>query len=378
MWGNVSVSGITLAIVLLLSGCERTPSDSASDANTHGSKASSQNATIQTNRAHARSASTATKQDADAKQAQCQSISQAMQAVDNHTQLPVIHAINQRLKTCIPHADNRQQLSWMAAHEAMYLRFLRLPDGEADSLSALGADNDGRSVIAPQVVSQLPARARYLASLLGKSEIVLTNLGEGEFSFDYRLDTTAKLFAPYLPDDQALFVTRMAADNQDPFSMDGGIVLPYADLAERAQFWEDFIRRYPESHFYAQAKDNFRRYQYYLFFGMDNTIWFEDNHLTRLVPNNRQYLQRIIEQAQSQSGQAGQAPPQLAANAKTYLAFVDMPLSVRAERYPVTLDKDATPRHLSQAQLARALPEVRLPEQHCSALGLTCKNAEMP
>ena len=129
-----------------------------------------------------------------------------------------------------------------------------------------------------------------------------------------------------LPEDQRVFVTRMAQDNEALFFNDAAIAISWAEMVDRALFWENYLQKYPKSHFKADAKKLFEEYQYFIFFGSDNTpvsdefapdTWIDENALGHI---------KALAKRQDTA---------LAEPAKKFLTFIKTPVNERMKKYPV-------------------------------------------
>lgn len=67
------------------------------------------------------------------------------------------------------------------------------------------------------------------------------------------------------------FTEFMALNSDRPWAMDGGLVIPLQDLADRIALGEKFIAGYPESDLGGQVQTQYRYYLISLLGGLDNT-----------------------------------------------------------------------------------------------------------
>lgn len=286
----------------------------------------------------------------------CQTLSQKMQQVSDKTTIETIHQINHTLRQCVKSANNQQLLLWINQHGQMYNKFTNLPDDfmiqdepteSAFYEMAIAYERSGK--VNTKLLKNFSPRVKYLAQQLGKSEITLYNQGEGYYHFWYKLQTTVDIFAPYLPEDQAVYLKRLAKETQDAFFMDAGITWQYDELIESLLFWESFIKKYPNSQMLSSAKTHYISSQYYLFFGSDNTLWANDDFTKMYDRENFVSLQKLAKNSNSQ----------VANHAKIYLAFLQMNQAQRDKKYPISkLDEDDRPKEnwqIAREQLQQAL-----------------------
>lgn len=197
--------------------------------------------------------------------------------------------------------------------------------------------------------SQLTPREKYLASQLGHSEITLYDYGEGIIRFWYDLTTTSNIFLPYLPEDQAVYAKRVAKENQHAFWNDGGITLSYDEMIEATLFWENFVKKYPNSQFIQFAKTKYYFYQYHTFFGSENTRWTDDKITEMFEKQALKSLQKLAKINNSD----------FAKQANHFLLFLNMSQTERDKHYPVSkLDENDSPKYgweIAREQLEKAL-----------------------
>lgn len=263
----------------------------------------------------------------------CSKLTTTIRAVGSKSEINDVQALQHQLRACLPTADNAQTLQWLADYQAMYRRFLgadRDWDNGAfyDVMSTL---DQGKTITVAQLRLVNP-RIRYLVSLVrSNADVSVQYLGEGVYAFHHDLQAMADLFAPYLPEDQAVFIERMAKDNQDIFWNDAAITISYYQLIKRAIFWEDYIKQYPDSYFIKDAENLFNIYRYALFFGSDNTRWTDDAIREFLGPEYKFLLVQLSKRQNSS----------LAKTAQTFLAFMELSDKERLEKYPLA-DEDGS------------------------------------
>lgn len=283
-------------------------------------QASLENPTTKTN--------TATDSALDAKT--CLALSKSMGKVDNSSKIDAIYAIQKQLTACLPTASNAQVLSLLKDYQAMYKRFLweetdiSNSEFDQDFFDVMNALEEGEKV-AEEKLKNLSPRVRYLIGLIqNDADVRVYNLGEGYYAFNHDLKAMADIFTPYLRPDQKAFIQRMAKDNQDIFWSDAAITTSFAELVERAQFWEDYITRYPNGYAVKDAKILLDLYRYALFFGSDNTRWTDDDIREFLEPDYKQTMVALTKRPNSI----------LAKDATNYLNFMALSDSERQEQYP--------------------------------------------
>ena len=260
----------------------------------------------------------------------CLALSDAMQKVDNTSKIEGIYAIQKPLKSCLPTASNAEVLNLLKSYQAMYERFLleetdlNSTEFDQDFFDVMNALEQGEKV-AEENLKNLSPRVRYLIGLIQNgADVRVYNLGEGYYAFNHDLKAMADIFTPYLRQDQKAFIQQMATENQDIFLSDAAITTSFAELVERAVFWEDYITRYPKGYAVKDAKTILDSYRYFLFFGSDNTQWTDDDIRGFLEPEYKQTMVALSKRPDSV----------LAKDATNYLSFMALSDSERQEHYP--------------------------------------------
>jgi hypothetical protein len=67
------------------------------------------------------------------------------------------------------------------------------------------------------------------------------------------------------------FTEFMTLNSDEPWAMDGGLIIPLSDLSDRIALGEKFITSYPESSLREQVQTQYRYYLISLLGGLDNT-----------------------------------------------------------------------------------------------------------
>ena len=272
----------------------------------------------------------------------CLALSDTMKKVDNTSKIEAIYAIQKLLKSCLPTASNAEVLNLLKDYQAMYERFLwdetdlNNSEFDQDFFDVMNALEQGEKV-AEAKLKNLSPRVCYLIGLIQNGvDVIVYNLGEGYYAFSHDLTAMADMFTPYLRQDQKAFIRQMATENQDIFLSDASITTSFAELVERAVFWEDYITRYPKGYAVKDAKTILDSYRYFLFFGSDNTGWTDDDIREFLEPEYKQTMVALSKRPDSI----------LAKDATNYLNFMALSDSERQEYYPApSSDEDGYEMH---------------------------------
>lgn len=264
----------------------------------------------------------------------CLALNQAMQKVDDSSKIEAIYAIQEQLKSCLPTANNAEVMALLKSYQAMYNRFLATDfDSELDNETFNNAIYElSYEGLSSAQLKTLSPRDQYLVGLVkSDADVSIYDEGEGYYSFTHNLEAMANIFTPYLRKDQRLFIQRMAIDNQETLWSDASITATFEELIERATFWEDYIKSYPNGYSSKDAKGLLDLYRYQLIFGSDNTQWTDDAMHEFESPEYKVAIERLAKRSNSV----------LAQDAREYLEFMAMSDSERQQKYPVpSVDED--------------------------------------
>lgn len=264
----------------------------------------------------------------------CLTLSDAMQKVDDESNIEAIYAIQQTLKACLPTASNAEVIALLKSYQTMYGHFLWSDlDSESDYETFNSAIYElyyGEGLSSTQLKT-LTEHDQYLVGLVKSgADIRIYDEGEGYFSFTHNLKAMADIFTPYLRPDQRAFIERLAIDNQEGFWSDASVTVTFDELIERALFWEGYIKRYPDGYAVADAKSLLDFYRYIIFFGAENTQWTDDAIREFIYPK---YQEKMIELTKLPNSI-------LARDARNFLNFLALSDSERREKYPTPLIDD--------------------------------------
>ncbi len=282
----------------------------------------------------------------------CLALNAAMQKMDETSKIEAIYTIQKLLKNCLPTASNTEVLSLLENYQAMYRRFLTISYTIEDDnfYTVMNIVDEGKKV--PEaLLKTLNPQLHYLIRLVeDDADVRVIYLGEGYYEFTHDLQAMADIFTPYLRQDQKAFTERMAMDNQDTLWNDGGIAISFVEVIERAQFWEDYLARYPKGYAHQDAKHLFEVYRYLLLFGSENMQWTDDSIHEFAAPEYRSLMLKLARRPNSV----------LARDAQALLDFIALSDSQRQEKYP-TPDMDENGDEMSEwavarYQIAEALP----------------------
>lgn len=256
----------------------------------------------------------------------CTQLKEAMLNVNNNSQISTIHDIQSQLDSCLPYADNKTVLELLTEYQLMYQRFLKLDYDDYEAFNDFMFAFEDEGPVPDPILQSVNPRILYLIDLYQAGEDVRPKyLGEGYFELDHDLMAMARLFTPYLNPDQKQFVLQMAKDNQEIFWNDAAIDISFKELVDRAVFWEDYLKRYPNGYGTKDAEQLLNFYRRALFYGSDNTQWTDDTLHIFYNPKHKQIMQKLSRRSNST----------LAKDAKDLLNFMALSDEQRQANYPV-------------------------------------------
>lgn len=118
-----------------------------------------------------------------------------------------------------------------------------------------------------QPIGELKQRMDKLALV----QLEYWDSGEGVVYIREKPDYFKNLFAGKVTPDVAEWIELSAHDVKEAVEVDASVVVPWAELGKRAVVWETFVKKYPDSPYVNEAKDNFKKYADMFLFGMDNS-----------------------------------------------------------------------------------------------------------
>ncbi|MCU7613746.1 hypothetical protein N0B16_04780 [Chryseobacterium sp. GMJ5] len=140
---------------------------------------------------------------------------------------------------------------------------------------------------------QLPESVRKLSNELKKGSLEFREVGEGYTEIWSEPDHYYSIFGNKVTPDYNLYILQLSKESEKLYSADAGLAISWKELGERTVFWENFIKKYPDSFLISRAKELYHNYLYDYLFGMDNTPTYEHSDGT-IYSENREEFNRII------------------------------------------------------------------------------------
>lgn len=160
-----------------------------------------------------------------------------------------LEQINQDLKVCLPLMELAEQKHLMQRSTEMYQRFLHVERTEFQqrAFEQYALDMAQHPTIQQSHFEQLTTRDQYLLKHKGQAYVELLDQGNGTLQYRRSPEYLARIFAPYLPVAEKVFIENLAEQNMEPVLVEKRLQLEAANIAARALFWEDYLQTYPKA-----------------------------------------------------------------------------------------------------------------------------------
>lgn len=140
---------------------------------------------------------------------------------------------------------------------------------------------------------ELPENVKNISNELKKGSLEFREVGEGYTEIWSAPDHYYSIFGNKVTPDYNIYIDQLSKEDEKLYAADAGLVISWKELGERTVFWENFIRKYPDSFLVSRAKEMYNNYLYDYLFGMENTPTYEYSDRT-IYPENREEFRRII------------------------------------------------------------------------------------
>lgn len=202
----------------------------------------------------------------------CHSLNTLIQKIDNQSTITALQQVNQHIQQCIPQLSFEEKKQLIYASTNMYQRFLAT-ERTAEQQTAFeqyAINNSTNPAMRQEYLSHFNARDRYLIQHQGEAFYELYDAGDGTIMYRRQPNYLLKLFAPYLPEAERVFIENLAQQNQVSIIANNNLDIPWSEISLRAQFWQNYIQRYPNSSFLDDAQRLKFKYAQFLFHGSNN------------------------------------------------------------------------------------------------------------
>lgn len=203
----------------------------------------------------------------------CQKLEQDMLEINNQRTTFALEQVNQDLKVCLPLQDLAQQRRLLQRSNEMYQNFLQAERSPVQQLAfeQHAFDMAQHPTIQQSHFEQLALRDQYLLKHQGQAYVELIDAGQSGLHYRRSPEYLAKIFAPYMPEAERIFIENLAQQNLQPAFRDQSLLIDAPETARRALVWEDYIQKYPKSSYLQDAQQLLYQYKVFLFKGLKDT-----------------------------------------------------------------------------------------------------------
>lgn len=282
----------------------------------------------------------------------CQAIEKNMLAINSQRTTFALEPINQDLKLCLPLSTFEQQKHLLLLSNKMYKNFLAVDRTTAQqtAFEAYVFDSAQHPTIQQAHFEQLNLRDQYLLKHKGQAYIGIFESSNGQIHYRRSPEYLAKIFAPYMPEAEQVFIENLAAQNTQPVFAENHLIIEPHDIATRALFWETYLIQYPQSSYRQDAEYLLQIYSLFLFQGMSSAP-VSDRYIDELSIQSS-VLDEIKQLATLKNSH-------LALQAQKFIHFLQLSEEQRLKEIPVRLnEKERQSKNenlLSQKQLQHYL-----------------------
>jgi len=274
----------------------------------------------------------------------CKNLEKNMLAINAERTTFALEQINQDLKLCLPLSTFAEQQHLLKLSNQMYNNFLSVDRTALQQLAfeEYAFDLSQHPTIQQNHFEQLNLRDQYLLKHKGQAYIEMYDAGKGQLNYRRSPEYLARIFAPYMPKAEQVFIENLAAQNMQPVFSDQIIILEPYEISARALFWEEYLNQYPKSSYRKDAEYLLQMYTLFLFKGMSDSP-VSDTYLDKYAIQSSS-LDEIEKLAQVKNSH-------LAFQANKFLQFLQLSEQQRLKEIPVQLSPKEQ-QSMSEKQLA--------------------------
>ncbi|TCM71102.1 hypothetical protein EC844_101389 [Acinetobacter calcoaceticus] len=186
----------------------------------------------------------------------CQNLKTEMTNLDNQRTTLALEQINQNIRLCLPLIDFYEQKQWITLSEQMYANFLKVKRSHEQqrSFESYAQDQSQYPTLQQQLFEKLNSRDQYLLQHQGQAYIELIDLDRNHIQYRRSPLYLAKVFAPYLPKAEAIFVQQLAEQNIQPVFKEHRLNIIPQEIVHRAEYWVQYQKDYPKSAYIDDAR----------------------------------------------------------------------------------------------------------------------------
>lgn len=199
----------------------------------------------------------------------CHNLKKEMQQMSAKRTTFALEEINNDIRLCLPLVTEEEQKHLMRLSDKMYHNFLtvdRDPE-QQHAFDQYAFDQSPFPTIQQSHFEQLHMRDQYLLRHKGQAYIQLNDQGSGKTTYTRNSQYLAKVFAPYFPDAEKVFMIELGDQNQSPVLNKKTLLINPHEALKRALFWENYLNKFPKSPFKQDAQYLLNAYSNFFFLG---------------------------------------------------------------------------------------------------------------
>ena len=191
-------------------------------------------------------------------------------------------SLNKQFQRCLASVDLEQRYQWLSETDKIYaVQISKLPENVSNYIRQVSSDgNTLTETKLNQIQSQMTDQEKLIIDHQKDLYLAPYNLGEGDYAISQSPQYAYEIFAPHLLQaDQVFLKATLEQENaiKGSIDKDAGLSVSFDQLSNWIISWEDYLKKYPESHFVNDAQSTISFYEKYLFLGLENTPVFEMN-----------------------------------------------------------------------------------------------------
>lgn len=200
----------------------------------------------------------------------CQNLKKEMLQMSAQRTTFALEEINRDIRLCLPLVSTEEQKHLMKLSDQMYNNFLKVDRSpqQQRAFDQYAFDQSPFPTIHQSHIEKLHSRDQYLLRHKGQAYIELTDLGAGKTAYTRNSQYLAKVFAPYFPEAEKVFMVELGQQNQTAAFNQNTLMISPQETIRRALFWESYLKNYPQSLLKQDAKYLLDAYSYFFFIGL--------------------------------------------------------------------------------------------------------------
>lgn len=252
----------------------------------------------------------------------CQHLKSEMQQMSNQRTTFALEQINQEIRLCLPLVSHEEQKVLMRLSDQMYQQFLQIDRTavQQEAFDLYAFDQSQFPTIQQSHFEKLHIRDQYLLRHKGQAYIELDTENPYQINYKRNVQYLAKVFAPYFPEDEQIFIQELADQNLVPAFQKNTLLISSHEILDRALMWEDYLQRFPNSPYRKDAQYLLNVYSSLFFIGLsDSPVSINFDGKLDISPNTLSEIEQLATMKNSR----------LADQARKFLKYIELSSSER-------------------------------------------------